>query len=93
MKNNYPDNEKDRKKALTAQHSFYNKINDNRVTETYTKISRLEFAARNSIKDNKSAIEILINQGQLTSAVIEYLHNANWHLSQALKIIDEVKKS
>ena len=51
-----------------------------------------EFAARTTIKDTKSVIDKLIKQRQVEPRAIEFLHNANFHLTQALKIIDEVKK-
>jgi len=51
-----------------------------------------EFAARTTIKDTKSVIDTLIKQRQVEPRAIEFLHNANWHLTEALKIIDEVEK-
>ena len=76
----YPDNEQDRKKALAAN-------------EKFCKPDDKEFAARTKIKELKSEIDALIKQRDaMQPRVIEFLHNSSWHLNQALKTIDEVKK-
>jgi len=85
----YPKDEQGRKKALAAQESFCKQVHDAGSTQTYSKAE--EFAARTTVKDTKSVIETLIKQRQVKPRAVEFLHNANWHLTQALKIIDEVK--
>ncbi len=56
--------------------------------------NKAEFAVRTKIKELKTEIDVLIKQRDaMQPGVIEFLCNSSWHLTQALKIIDGVKKS
>lgn len=75
----YPDNEQDRKKALAANEKFHKPDE----TKNYT---------RARIDNILAEIEVTKDvDSKAYTGVDEFLHNAAYHLTQALKIIDGVK--
>jgi len=75
----YPKDEQGRKKALAANEKFHKPDDD-------------IFSARIRVNEIKCEAESLIKQvDEIPPRAIDFLHNASWHLTQALKIIDEVK--
>jgi len=92
----YPKDEQGRKKALAAQESFCKKVHDNGSTETYLKCNiNHEAREASSYEITKAKEEIESWAGTvniLPPRAIDFLYNASWHLTQALKIIDEVEK-
>ena len=75
----YPEDEQGRKKALAAQESFCKQ--DVSKAVAVTDIIKMKLDIDDMIKQRDA----------IPPKAIEFLHNANWHLTQALKIIDGVK--
>jgi len=86
----YPEDTEGRKKALAAQESFCKQDHDNCSTDTHSILD----ASNASYEITKAKEEIESWAGTINSLpprVIDFLHNASWHLTQALKIIDEAE--
>jgi len=77
----YPKDTEGRKKALAANTEFHKPLN-----------SKLEKAKKKIINAKEEIDFQSITVGIFPSRVNDFLHNASWHLTQALKIIDEDEK-